>query len=120
MRRIAQGVAMAHGCEADVDYERVFVPLVNDVSATKYCLDAAKEVFDPASINDNAARMGASEDFARALSLAPGAFANIGNGDSAPLHNSAYDFNDDALVYGMRWFVELVRQRLPVNSNFSD
>ena len=120
MYRIAQGVAMAHGCEADVEYERVFVPLVNDVSATKYCLEAAKEVFDPASINDNAARMGASEDFARALTLAPGAFANIGNGESAPLHNSAYDFNDDALVYGMRWFVELVRQRLPVNSNFSD
>ena len=57
--------------------------------------------------------MGASEDFAHALSIAPGAFANIGNGDSAPLHNSAYDFNDEALVHGVRWFVELVRQRLP-------
>ena len=43
MRRIAQGVAMAQKPEADVDYERVFVPLVNDVSATKYRLDAAKK-----------------------------------------------------------------------------
>ena len=113
MRRIAQGVAAAHGCEADVEYDRVFVPLINDLDATQYCLAAAKEVFDSSAINGNAAPMGASEDFARALSIAPGAFANIGNGDSAPLHNSAYDFNDDALIHGVRWFVELVRQRLP-------
>lgn len=113
IRRIAQGVAMAHDCEAEVEYDRVFVPLINDLNATQHCLAAATEVFDPSVINGNAAPMGASEDFARALSIAPGAFANIGNGDSAPLHNSAYDFNDDALVHGVRWFVELVRQRLP-------
>ena len=113
MRRIAQGVAMAHGCEADVEYVRVFVPLINDLDATQHCLAAATEVFDACAINGNAAPMGASEDFARALSIAPGAFANIGNGDSAALHNSAYDFNDDALIHGVRWFVELVRQRLP-------
>ena len=113
IRRIAQGVAMAHDCEAEVEYDRVFVPLINDLNATQHCLAAATEVFDLSVINGNAAPMGASEDFARALSIAPGAFANIGNGDSAPLHNSAYDFNDDALVHGVRWFVELVRQRLP-------
>ncbi len=113
MRRIAQGVGMAHGCEAQVEYDRVFVPLINDSDATQYCLAAAKKVFDADAINSNAAPMGASEDFAHVLSIAPGAFANIGNGDSAPLHNSAYDFNDDALIHGVRWFVELVRQRLP-------
>ena len=113
MRRIAQGVAMAHGCEVEGKYDRVFVPLINDLDATQHCLAAATEVFDESAINGNAAPMGASEDFARALSIAPGAFANIGNGDSAPLHNSAYDFNDEALVHGVRWFVELVRQRLP-------
>ena len=113
MRRIAKGVAMAHGCVAEVEYDRVFVPLINDLDATQHCLAAAAEVFDASAINGNAAPIGASEDFARALSIAPGAFANLGNGDSAPLHNSAYDFNDDVLVHGVRWFVELVRQRLP-------
>ena len=56
---------------------------------------------------------GASEDFARALHLAPGAFVNIGNGDSAPLHNAEYNFNDDALEHGVRWYIELVRNRYP-------
>ncbi len=61
--------------------------------------------------------MGASEDFAQALRLAPGAFVNIGNGNSAPLHSPEYDFNDDAIVPGVEWFVELVRNRLPVTTS---
>ena len=112
IRRIAIGIAAAHGCTADVTYDRVFVPLINDADSVDHCVTAANTIFGPDNVNANGAPMGASEDFARALTLAPGAFAIIGNGDSAPLHNSGYDFNDDALAYGMDWFVELVRQRL--------
>ncbi len=116
MRRLTNGVAAAHGCSVEVEYERVFVPLVNDMQATEHGLKAARAVFDPANVNDDAPRMGASEDFAQALKIAPGAFCNIGNGDSAPLHSPEYDFNDEALVHGVRWFVEVVRDRLPVQS----
>ncbi|NDI05624.1 MAG: amidohydrolase [Rhodobacteraceae bacterium] len=112
IKRIAIGIAAAHGCTADVTYDRVFVPLINDADSVDHCVTAANTIFGPDNVNANGAPMGASEDFARALTLAPGAFAIIGNGDSAPLHNSGYDFNDDALAYGMDWFVELVRQRL--------
>lgn len=113
MRRIAAGVAAAHDCEAEVAYERVFAPLVNDPAATQHCLDAARAVFGDANVDGDASPMGASEDFARALALAPGAFVNIGNGDGPPLHSPEYDFNDDALVPGVDWFVELARRRLP-------
>jgi hippurate hydrolase len=112
IKRIAIGIAAAHACKADVTYDRVFIPLINDAGAVDHCVNAANAIFGPDNVNANGAPMGASEDFARALTLAPGAFAIIGNGDSAPLHNSGYDFNDDALAYGMDWFVELVRQRL--------
>ena len=117
MRRIANGVAQAHGCEADVTYERVFVPLVNDGEATADAVSAANNVFVAENVTSNAPRIGGSEDFAQALTLAPGAFAFIGNGDTAPLHNSGFDFNDEALVPGVRWFCELVRKRLPVTSS---
>ncbi len=117
MRRIANGMAMAHDCDADVEYERVFVPLVNDAEATQRALQAARSVFGENNTDPDARPMGASEDFAQALKLAPGAFGNFGNGDSAPLHNAGYDFNDAALVPGVQWFVELVRNRLPVSSD---
>ncbi len=113
MRRIAGGVAAAHDCTAEVDYDRVFVPLVNDATATEHALSAATAVYGAENVNGEAARMGASEDFAQALGLAPGCFAMIGNGDSAPLHSPAYDFNDDALMHGVKWFARIVRQRLP-------
>ncbi len=113
LRRVAEGVAAAHGCSVDVSYERVFVPLVNDPEATQHSLRAAEAVFGGQNVNGDAAAMGASEDFAQALKLAPGAFANIGNGDSAPLHSPEFDFNDEALVPGVQWFLEVVRNRLP-------
>lgn len=117
MRRIAEGTARAHGCTVEIQYDRVFIPLVNDDRATEHAIEAAEAVFGPGKTNSRAHRMGASEDFARVLRLAPGAFVNIGNGDSAPLHSSEYDFNDDAIVPGVLWFVELVRNRLPVTSS---
>ena len=108
--------AAAHGCSVEIAYERVFVPLVNDPEATGHGLSAAAAVFGADRVDGNAPRMGASEDFAQALGLAPGAFGNIGNGDSAPLHSPEYDFNDEALVPGVAWFLELVRRRLPTRS----
>lgn len=34
-----------------------------------------------------------------------------------PLHSALYDFNDDILPIGARYFAELIRQRLPLNEN---
>ena len=113
MNRIAEGIASAHGCTAEVTYDRVFVPLVNDPQATDRALHAATQTFGQAKVNGHTDRLGASEDFAQALSLAPGAFVLIGNGDSAPLHSPEYDFNDDALAHGAAWVVQLVKDRLP-------
>ncbi|MEM9498556.1 MAG: amidohydrolase, partial [Pseudomonadota bacterium] len=113
MRRIVEGVALAHGCEATVAYERVFVPLVNEETATRHALAAARRACGSDNVCDDAPREGGAEDFAQALQIAPGAFANFGNGDSAVCHSSDFEFNDDALMPGVRWFAELVRQRLP-------
>ena len=56
--------------------------------------------------------MTASEDFARFLEHVPGCFVFLGNGNSAPLHNPAYDFNDEGLLHGARFHAAIVRQRL--------
>jgi len=114
MRRIANGIASAHGCTAEVGYTRVFVPLINDSDATGHALAAARAVFGSDNVDGAAAPMGGAEDFARALVHAPGNFANIGNGDTAVCHSPFYDFDDDAALHGVRYFVALTRARLPV------
>ena len=46
------------------------------------------------------------------LEARPGAFMFIGNGDTAPVHNPAYDCNDAAIPYGCAYFVSLVQNEL--------
>ncbi|MNF19095.1 N-acetyldiaminopimelate deacetylase [compost metagenome] len=54
----------------------------------------------------------AGEDFSYMLKERPGAFIFIGNGETAGLHNPAYDFNDEVIPYGVSYWVRLVEQRL--------
>jgi amidohydrolase len=115
MRRIASGIAAAHGCAVDVDYKRVFVSLLNDPAATAHAVAAAQEVFGTQNVCADAAREGGAEDFAQALMMNPGCFANIGNGDTAVCHSPHYDFNDEALIHGVNYFATLVRKRLPLS-----
>ncbi len=112
MRRIASGIASVHGIEAQVEYAREFIPLVNDLQATADFAAAAQTVTE--NVNADAAPMTASEDFARFLGDIPGCFAFIGNGEtSAPLHSPDFDFNDGALMHGARLHVAITRHRLP-------
>ncbi len=45
-----------------------------------------------------------SEDFAWYLQKYPGVFCHIGSGDSARLHSPEFDFQDDLLAVGIRYF----------------
>jgi hippurate hydrolase len=46
------------------------------------------------------------------LEKRPGAMIWLGNGDSADLHNPAYNFNDDAIAYGIDYWAAVAAQRL--------
>jgi hippurate hydrolase len=116
MRRLAEGVAEAHGCAAELIYSREFVPLVNHPEATRAAVEAARAALGDDKVDPDCGPITASEDFARLLEHVPGCFVFLGNGtDSLPLHNAAFDFNDAALAYGARFHVEIARRRLPVS-----
>jgi hippurate hydrolase len=46
------------------------------------------------------------------LEAKPGAFIFMGNGASAGLHAPDYDFNDEALPFGMSYWIRLVETQL--------
>ena len=115
MREIAAKIATCHGCDAEVAYTTEFAATINDGELTASAVEVARRCFGSAAVNGSAPHSTGSEDFARLLERVPGCYANIGNGPSAPLHNPCYDFNDEAIPHGVRYFVELVRCRLPVN-----
>ena len=116
MRRIATGVASAFGATARVDFRKLFAPLVNDAAETTLFADVAAEIVGEANVERERSLIMASEDFSAMLEVRPGAYINIGNGDtvgSCPVHNPGYDFNDEILPFGAAALAGIVEKKLP-------
>jgi metal-dependent amidase/aminoacylase/carboxypeptidase family protein len=85
----------------------------NGAEPTQAIGDVAAEIVGESKLDRNKPPASASEDFAFMLEKVPGAYINLGNGESsAPVHNDRYDFNDDAIPFGAALFARLVEQRL--------
>jgi hippurate hydrolase len=114
MKRLTAGVVAGFGASAEVVFRFLFRPLVNVPALAEALADAATEVAGAAAVDRTGPRNNASEDFSAMLALVPGAMINIGNGPSAELHNPAFDFNDEAIPYGVALWATLVERQLPL------
>ncbi|MGV2128035.1 M20 aminoacylase family protein [Agrobacterium vitis] len=112
IREIVAGIASAHGAEAEVIYERPCPVTANHPEETDNAARAAIDIVGEGNVNTDVDPSMAGEDFAFMLKARPGAYIMIGNGNTAGLHNPAYDFNDEAIAYGISYWVRLAEQRL--------
>jgi hippurate hydrolase len=111
VREVVTGVAQMTGARIDLVYERGYPVTVNHERQTDLATQVAKEVAGDANVHEMPPLMGA-EDFSYMLESRPGAFIFCGNGDSAGLHHPAYNFNDDAIVFGTSYWIKLVENTL--------
>jgi amidohydrolase len=111
VREVVAGVAQTTGTKIELTYERGYPVTVNHASQTAFATRVAKEVAGDANVHDVPPMMGA-EDFAYMLEARPGAFIFCGNGNTAGLHHPAYNFNDEAIVYGTSYWIKLVENTL--------
>ncbi|WP_367226886.1 amidohydrolase [Mesorhizobium sp.] len=110
---IAEKVAEAYGAKATVSYKRMFPPLVNHALETAFAVRTARLLVGDGNVNDTVEPVMGSEDFAFMLEARPGNMMQIGNGGGAGLHEAAFDFNDDAIPFGIAYFKKVVEARLP-------
>ena len=117
LRATVEGVALANGIAADVDYVRYYPATINSAAQAELALAAARAVGLRAEVAPHPAFT--SEDFAFILQRCPGAYLWLGQGRADPgpdgersLHHPCYDFNDDALPLGVRWFCEVAQRSL--------
>jgi amidohydrolase len=113
--RLAEGVATAGGIGADFRYTRSMPPVVNDAAVTATAGAAATQAVGAGNVVTRFPPSTAGDDFAILMGHAPGCYAWLGNGpaeDGALHHNTRYDFNDDAIPAGMRYWIEVVQQEL--------
>lgn len=117
MRRIASGVAAAHGAKCEVDYNREFTPTINTAREAGIVAELGASLFGRDMVDANCPPLLASDDFGALLEQRPGAYFFLGNGtegaNGRALHNPGYDFNDCILDKGAEFWVRLVETQLP-------
>lgn len=115
IRQICDGIANAHGVKANVSFNTEFIETINSAHQTDAVVRAAHAC--ELETIPNREPMSFSEDFAHFAAAVPGCFLLMGNGElgpnGRPLHSNNYDFNDDLLPIGVKFWTELVRDRLP-------
>jgi hippurate hydrolase len=111
VREVVAGVAQITGAKIDLHYKRNYPVVNNHAAETEVASRIAKQVAGDANVLEMSPLMG-GEDFAYMLEARPGAFIFCGNGDSAGLHHPAYNFNDEAIVFGTSYWVKLVEEQL--------
>ncbi|HIJ37012.1 MAG TPA: amidohydrolase [Deltaproteobacteria bacterium] len=113
MERIVRGVCESMGASYELDYVKGYPPLINDVEVAdvvRRCAEAAvgkERVFEPEP------SMG-GEDMAYFLERSKGCyfFLGVGREGCASLHNSRFDFNEEALLSGIETFCRIAWELL--------
>ena len=112
VREVVAGVALQSGARIELNYQRSYPVVMNHPAQTVIAAQVAGEVAGAANVDTDMVPIMGAEDFSYMLEARPGAFVFIGNGDSAGLHHPAYNFNDEAIVYGTSYWVRLVETTL--------
>ncbi|HQL36228.1 MAG TPA: M20 family metallopeptidase [Bacillota bacterium] len=116
MNRIIKGIAESFQCEYKLKYEYHYPPLVNHPEFVQLVSEAAEEVLGEGCIEPLATSAMSSENFSLMLEKVPfGAFIRLGI--TAPgekpvtPHSETFDFNDDAIPYGIALLTQIVMNR---------
>lgn len=113
-RRVIGGIADAHGVTAEVTFESLRPPLINDPHEAEFALQTARDLFGADRVEVSSRPEDGSEDFARVLDLVPGCFICLGAGTAGAPYNHAPEviFDDAAVIDGASLLASLATRRL--------
>ncbi len=117
--RMAQSIAAAHECEADVKAERGFPVTVNDARAVAFAEQTITSLFGAESWLTMKAPLMGAEDFSYVLQKVPGAMMFLGgthpdrNPSTAPQnHSNRVWFDEDAMPTGVALYAAMALRQL--------
>ncbi len=116
VRAVCTGIAATFGATAEVVFDRICIPTVNDPAATALTVTAAQAVAGAARVSELARPTMGGEDFAFMLERKQGSYIMLGTGrtEADPMvHHPKYDFNDAVLTTGASYWATLAEQLLP-------
>ncbi|MGN7611076.1 M20 aminoacylase family protein [Magnetococcales bacterium HHB-1] len=113
MEKVLNGVASTFSVRYTLDMYQDYPILINSPKETEMAIAVAESIANPDCVCQNQSPVMASEDFAFFLREKPGSYIFIGAGlDSPRLHQPDYDFNDEIIPLGLRYWIALVEKCL--------
>ncbi len=108
LRDTVNRIAAEYGVKTEIEYDLSYPVTVNHPEETELARQAIRKTFgEEAFVELPNSSLGA-EDFAYYLKRYPGVYVKVGVGEKSPdIHNSHFDFSDEALRYGVDYFVEV-------------
>lgn len=116
IERIATHIAAAHECQALYIHKPGYPNTTNSAPEAQFMAQVMQEVVGADNTHPQIDPAMTSEDFGFMLQQLPGAYGWIGNGKNGQkgtsLHHPGYDFNDDNIALGARFWDTLARRWL--------
>ena len=116
MRQLVKGICESYGISYEVKYETTCPMTFNQPKQAEAATKAAITLLGADKCDGDIDPRPFSEDFSIMSENTPGCFVLMGNGVTGshgrPLHSADYDFNDELLVQGSSYWVELAEQQL--------
>ena len=108
--RIAKATAETYRCTAEVEYNRLVVPTINDAHISSIVQNAARKVISE-DANTLCEKTNGGEDFAFFMEKAPGAIAFLGIRNEAcdavwPMHSGHFCVDESALIKGAMLYAQ--------------
>lgn len=105
VRRVAEGIAAAHGVDAKVHIVPGYPVTVNDAGFAAFARRVASDLVGAPAVVDMRAPIMGAEDFSYILQRVPGSIVFLGvrapGGSGEPLHSSRMLVHEDALATGV-------------------
>jgi len=102
MERMIVETAKSSGGDAVFNLLAGYPPTINEYKATVFARDTLLDILGKNNLVEIPEPVMGGEDFAYYLEKIPGTFLRLGVGNRPSLHNSSYDFNDEAIPFGIK------------------
>jgi hippurate hydrolase len=113
IRALVETVCAAYGATVKIEYNRGYPVTRNHPEQADFLARMAAQVGGEGAVNAEVAPLMGAEDFSFMLEQRPGAYIFLGNGATAGVHHPAYDFNDEAIPYGVSLWAKVVETAMP-------
>ena len=114
IKALVAAQAESFGVRAEMTWKPGYCVLVNTLNETNFARQVAVNMVGTERVTLQGPAITGSEDFAFMLEKISGSYLLIGNGDgdsagACMVHNPGYDFNDDNIEIGARYWVNLTK-----------